>query len=323
METSNNDDWLKQLSNSITTLEQLEKELDLTEEEKLTIDKKLPLRITPYYLNLIKNDHLNILRKTVIPTISELEINEEESNDPLCEEEYKKTECLIHKYPDRCLFLVTNFCSTNCRYCTRSRIIESEGNYTTNEWEDAIHYIEEHDEIRDVLISGGDPLTLSDKRLDYLLFRLHSIEHVEILRIGTKVPVVLPMRITKNLIKILKNYQPLYINIHFTHPLEITHECKDACNMLADAGIVLGSQTVLLKGINNDSEVIKNLMQKLLTIRVKPYYLYMVDKIFGSEHFRTSIDDGEKIINSLRWHTTGMAIPTLILDTPKGKRAIK
>jgi lysine 2,3-aminomutase len=319
MKTTNpDDDCLFQLSNSITSIEGLDKLLTLTEEEKQTI-KKLPLRITPYYLDLVKKDKTGVLRKTVVPTIHELEFSEDESIDPLDEDKYKKTRCLIHKYENRVLFLVTNFCSTNCRYCTRSRIIDKKRNYTKDNWDEAIAYIQKHEEVTDVLISGGDPLTLKDSQLKYLLSNIRKIKHVKIIRIGTKVPVVMPQRITEKLCEMLKQYHPLYINIHCTHPLELTKECRQACNMLANAGIPLGSQTVLLKGINDNPEVMVELMNALLEIRVKPYYLYQVDKILGSGHFRTSLETGKEIISELRKSTTGMAVPTFILDSTENK----
>lgn len=314
-------DWKWQLRNSITTLSELEKKLELTPEEREAINPTLPLRITPYYLDVITRlDQHHPLRRCVIPSSLELRENDNEYEDPLNEETYSPVKGIVHKYPDRVLFLVTNFCSSNCRYCTRSRIIEQDG-YAFNgaDWLEAIKYIKEHTEIRDVLISGGDPLTMNDNRLNDLLTAVRRIEHVEIIRIGTKVPVVMPQRITPELVGMLKTHHPLFMSIHFTHPDEITPECAKACTMLADAGIPLGSQTVLLKGVNNDLKTIKELMHKLLKIRVKPYYLYQMDQIKGGEHFRTEIDEGVEIIKGLRGYTSGYAIPTFVVDTKLGK----
>lgn len=314
-------DWKWQLRNSITTLPALEQKIELTPEEKNAINPALPLRITPYYLDVITRlDQHHPLRKCVIPSSLELEEYDNEFEDPLNEEKHSPVKGIVHKYPDRVLFLVTNLCSSNCRYCTRSRIIEKD-NYAFSgaDWKEALNYIEQHTEIRDVLISGGDPLTMADSRLKDLLTAIRRIEHVEIIRIGTKVPVTLPMRVTPELVAILKEFHPLFMSIHFTHPDEITPECAKACNMLADAGIPLGSQTVLLKGVNNNLPTIRSLMHKLLKIRVKPYYLYQADSIKGSHHFRTSISEGVEIIKGLRGYTSGYAIPTFVVDTPVGK----
>ena len=301
-------------------LQDLKIELDLLEEEKIDNISNLPLRITPYFLNLIKNDATGILRKTVIPTINERFYSPDESKDPLEEEAHSvKGTCLVHKYPDRVLFTVTNFCSTYCRYCTRSRVVGGHTNYSKQQIDNSIEYIRNHTEIRDVLISGGDPLTMSTESLEYILKKVRNINHVEMIRIGTKVPVVMPQRITDELCDMLKKYHPLYISIHFIHPLEITKECADACNKLADAGIPLRSQTVLLKGINDDVETMKKLMHELLKIRVSPYYIYACDKILGSSHFRSTIKKGIEIISGLRGFTSGYAIPTFIVDTKYGK----
>ena len=227
--------------------------------------------------------------------------------------------CLVHRYPDRVLFLVTDFCSSYCRYCTRSHMIAGKGkSHASSDWDEALKYIREHSEIRDVLLSGGDPLTLPDEKLRYLFSELRSIPHVEIIRIGTKVPVVLPQRITPALVRLLRKFHPLYISIHFTHPEEITPEVSQACNRLADAGIPMGSQTVLLKGINDDPGVFKTLMHELLKIRVRPYYLYQCDPVPGSAHFRTPVDKGIEIIRSLRGFTSGYAVPHFVIDAPGG-----
>ena len=285
-------------------------------------ENHLPFRITPYYvylLDTLPNDHP--LYKTIIPTVNELNSTEGEKEDPLNEEKDSPVPNIVHRYPDRALFLVTNSCSTYCRYCTRSHMVSKENNIiaTESQWEKGFQYIEAHKEIRDVIVSGGDPLTLRDDQIEYILKRLHSIKHVEMIRIGTKVPVVLPMRITKELCDILKKYHPLYMSIHFTHPDELTEETQLACNMLADAGIQMLSQTVLLKDINDNIDIMKKLMHKLLKIRVKPYYLYQMDRIPGGEHFRTPISTGLSIIKGLAGHTSGLAVPKYIVDSSLGK----
>jgi lysine 2,3-aminomutase len=228
---------------------------------------------------------------------------------------------LVHRYPDRVLFLTTGTCSTYCRYCTRSRLVGNPGGeyqFNVRNWELALDYLEEHTEVRDVLLSGGDPLTIGDDKLDYLLGRLRAIRHIEFLRIGSKIPAVLPQRITKDLVKMLKKHHPLWMSIHFTHPKELTPEVSESTARLADAGIPLGSQTVLLKGINDDIAVMKPLMHGLLMRRVKPYYLYQCDPIKGSGHFRTSVETGLEIIDGLRGHTTGYATPMFVVDAPGG-----
>lgn len=316
-------DWRWQLKNSINNGISLQKIIKLTEEENLALeenDKNLPLRITPYYASQIWNkDSDHPLRKSVVPQIFEFITSFGEDSDPLKEDEDSPVNGIIHRYPDRVLFLVTSVCSTYCRYCTRSRLVGNDSHsFNPAFWNDAIEYIERHTEIRDVLISGGDPLTMSDSRIDFLLSRLRKIRHVEIIRIGTKVPVVLPQRITPELVRIMKRYHPLYISIHFIHPDELTRETSIACQMLADAGIPLGSQTVLLKGINDNSVTMNTLMQGLLKIRVKPYYLYQCDPIIGSGHFRTSVEKGLEIIRGLRGFTSGYAVPHYVIDAPGG-----
>lgn len=322
MKTTEPPSWLAQINQSIKNIEELKEELLLTDEENIekVSSKKLPLRITRYYLDQIKKNP--ILRKTTVPTIHEFEIAEDEFSDPLEEENHNPVKCIVHKYKDRVLFLVSNFCSVNCRYCVRSRIIDNRDNVSKQDIDLGIEYIRNHSEIRDVLLSGGDPLTMSDGNLEYILQKLHVIPHVEIIRIGTKVPVVLPSRITKKFVEMLKKYHPLYMSIHFTHSSEITDEVKKACNRLADAGIPLGSQTVLLKDINDDVDTMRLLMHELLKIRVKPYYIYALDHILGSKHFRSTIEKGIEIIKSLRGHTTGYAVPTFIVDSKYGKIAV-
>lgn len=315
--------WQWQVKNGITSVAQLRQILNLTEEELMAIDNDkhaLPLRITPYYASLLSSDNpKQPLRRTMIPTINELVISKGESADPLSEEHHSPVPNLVHRYPDRVLFLATGFCSAYCRYCTRSHMVAKDKCHVgIKAWEPALQYIREHKEVRDVLISGGDPLTMPDPHIEYLLSTLRAIPHVEIIRIGTKVPVVLPQRITKTLVSMLKKYHPLFISVHFTHPDELTQEVAEACARLADAGIPLGSQTVLLKGVNDDVATMRNLMHGLLKIRVRPYYLYQCDPIPGSAHFRTHVAKGLDVIRGLRGFTTGYAIPTFVIDAPGG-----
>ncbi|MGE4221470.1 MAG: KamA family radical SAM protein [Alphaproteobacteria bacterium] len=318
-------DWRWQLRHRIRSLAELERIFELSEDERDAVRRHqgaLPVGITPYYASLMAGgDPSDPLRRTHIPVGTEYLKTPGEADDPLGEDHDAAVPGLVHRYPDRVLFLATGFCSTYCRYCTRSRMVgEAGGDYSfnKNQWEQALAYIEAHTEIRDVLISGGDPLTLADDRLDYLLGRLRRIKHVEFLRIGSKVPTVLPMRITRNLTKMLRKYHPLWMSIHFTHPHELTTEVSESTARLADAGIPLGSQTVLLKGINDEVATMKQLMHGLLMRRVKPYYLYQCDPITGSSHFRTSVETGLKIIEGLRGHTTGYAVPTYVIDAPGG-----
>ena len=246
-------------------------------------------------------------------------MNRGEILDPLSEENYSPVPNLVHRYPDRVLFLATGFCSAYCRYCTRTHMVAKDKCHVGKDaWEPALQYISQHSEIRDVIVSGGDPLSMSDKQIDYLLMRLRSIEHIEIIRIGTKIPVVLPMRITPALVAILKKYHPLFMSIHFSHPDELTPEVKQACERLADAGVPLGSQTVLLKGVNDSVEIMKRMMQGLLKMRVRPYYLYQCDPIPGSMHFRTPVSKGIEIIKGLRGFTSGYAVPQFVIDAPGG-----
>ncbi|MGE4587724.1 MAG: KamA family radical SAM protein, partial [Mangrovibacterium sp.] len=315
-------DWKWQIRNSFTSLRQLSSVLDLSGAGKQVFFSSgihLPFRITPYYASLLSDpENGYAIRKAMIPGQGELEISRGEQSDPLHEEASMPVPHLVHRYPDRVLFLATGFCSAYCRYCTRTHLVAREKVHFNHEWEAAIAYIRQHREIRDVLISGGDPLTMSDKLLKELLMRLRMIPHVEILRIGTKVPVVLPQRITSSLTRMLKQFHPLMISIHFMHPGELTPETASACARLADAGIPLGSQTVLLKGINDEVEVMKRLMQGLLRIRVKPYYLYQCDPIPGSAGFRTPVCKGLEIIRGLRGFTSGYAIPHYVIDAPGG-----
>ncbi len=317
-------DWHWQLRHRIRSLEQLGTILELTMDEMTAVLRHrgtLPLAVTPYYAGLLDpTDCRQPLRRTVVPVNDEYLRSPGEAEDPLGEDSDSPVPGLVHRYPDRVLFLVTHFCSTNCRYCTRSRIIGVEHGQAglKSRWQRAIEYIENTPRVRDVLLSGGDPLTFSDEKLEWLLSRLRKIPHVEMLRIGTKVPVVLPQRITPTLVRVLKRYHPLWMSIHFTHPQELTPETSTACARLADAGIPLGSQTVLLAGINDSVETIKALVHGLLRLRVKPYYLYQCDPIFGSAHFRTPVEKGLEIVAGLRGHTSGYAVPTYAIDAPGG-----
>jgi lysine 2,3-aminomutase len=318
-------DWRWQVRSRVKDLAGLSRIINLSDDEASAIRRhtgSLPVGITPYYLTLFdRDDPAQPIRRTHIPVNGEYLRAPGEADDPLAEDHDAAVPGLIHRYPDRVLFLTTGFCSTYCRYCTRSRMVgEAGGEYqfSVPQWERAIAYIEAHPEIRDVLLSGGDPLTLADEKLEWLLSRLRAIRHVEFLRIGTKVPVVVPQRVTRSLTAILRRFHPLWMSLHFTHPDELTEEVREACARLADAGIPLGSQTVLLKGINDDVAVMKRLMHGLLMARVKPYYLYQCDPISGSAHFRTTVEKGLEIIRGLRGHTTGYAVPTYVVDAPGG-----
>ena len=318
-------DWRWQARRRIRMLAELERLFVLSDDERDAVARhqgSLPLGITPYYASLMsREDSFEPLRRTHIPISDEYLKTSGEADDPLGEDGHTAAPGLVHRYPDRVLFLATGFCSTYCRYCTRSRMVGEPGgeySFSRPQWQEALDYIAAHPEIRVVLISGGDPLSLSDERLDYVLGRLRAIRHVEFVRIGTKVPVVLPMRVTRSLVRVLKKHHPLWMSLHFTHPTELTREVAESTARLADAGIPLGSQTVLLKGINDSAEVMMPLMHGLLKSRVKPYYLYQCDPIRGSAHFRTGVDKGLEIIRALRGHTTGYATPMFVIDAPGG-----
>jgi len=314
-------DWQWQITHTIRSYEKLSRILTLSSDEsQVETLSQLPLSITPHYLSLLSADDPDqALRRSVVPSVNELIKMECESDDPLGEDHQSPVPGLVHRYPDRVLFLLLDSCSTYCRYCTRSRVVGQGGiSSSLARWEKAIEYIRKTPAIRDVLLSGGDPMTLSDERLEWVLSRLRAIDHVEIIRIGTKVTTVLPQRITPKLVKMLKQYHPLWMSLHFTHPDECTPETYRACAMLADAGIPLGSQTVLLKGINDSVDTMKSLMHNLMKMRVRPYYLYQCDPISGSGHFRTSIDKGLEIIRGLRGFTSGYAVPTYVVDAPGG-----
>lgn len=316
-------DWRWQTRHRIRTLEQLDRMLVLAPDERQALVEggaMLPVGITPYYMSLIsRTDSQQPLRRTVVPTTAEFQRAPGEADDPLGEDGHSPVPGLVHRYPDRVLLLAHDFCSTYCRYCTRSRVVgHGEIVPTEKRLQMSFEYIRNTPEIRDVLISGGDPLTLAEDRLDWILSNLRAIPHVEFIRIGSKVPAVLPQRITPQLVRMLRKYHPLWLSLHFTHPDECTPESYAACSRLADAGIPLGSQTVLLKGVNDNVETMKALVHKLLLMRVRPYYLYQCDPISGSSHFRTSVSKGLEIIEGLRGHTTGYAVPSYVIDAPGG-----
>jgi lysine 2,3-aminomutase len=318
-------DWQWQYRNRICAREQFERIFPLTDEERDAFSvhhNGFPAAVTPYYASLIDPSDTGCpLRKAVIPTVHETTMLPGESADPLNELEQSPVPGIIHRYPDRCLFLVTDICASYCRYCTRSRLVgrsPTHEPFTRQMRERAFDYIASLPNIRDVLLSGGDPFMLADESLQYILERLRMIKHIEIIRIGTKTPAVLPYRITSRLTRMLKQYHPLFISIHFTHPSECTPESRHACERLADAGMPLGSQTVLLRGINDSVETMRQLFQTLLTFRVRPYYLYQCDPIAGSAYFRTPVHTGIDIITALRGFTSGYAVPTFVIDAPGG-----
>ena len=316
-------DWTWQLKNRLTTAEQLEKFMTLTAAEKAGCafaSQKLALAITPYFFNLIdRNDPNCPIRKQLIPRADEMIVSEEEQLDSLGEDEHSPVPGLVHRYPDRVPFLVTDRCAAYSRYCTRSRLVSNAQDYNFHpEHEQALRYIEAHPEIRDVLLSGGDPLLLSDKKLEHLLSRLRAIKHVAFIRIGSRIPVFLPQRITPALCEIFKKYGPIWMSIHVNHPKECTAELRDACERLAFAGVPLGNQSVLLRGVNDDVDVMKALVHRLLRMRVRPYYLYQMDLITGGAHFKADVTKGLEIIQALRGHTTGYAVPQYTIDAPGG-----
>jgi lysine 2,3-aminomutase len=316
-------DWRWQLRNRITTLEQLERLMPLTREERLGVQlagHHLALAITPYFFNLMDvTDPDCPIRRQVVPRIEEMSVAPWEMVDPCGEDEHMPVPGLVHRYPDRVLFLVTDRCAAYCRYCTRSRVVSGAGEqHLHTEFAAAIAYLRQHTEVRDVLLSGGDPLLFSDERLEHLLSQLRAIPHVEFLRIGTRIPIFLPQRITPELVAMLRKYHPLWMSIHANHPREATHEVREACGRLADAGVPLGNQTVLLRGVNDDPSVMKLLVHKLLMMRVRPYYMYQCDLVKGTHHLRTSVRRGLEIMEALRGHTTGYAVPQFVIDAPGG-----
>lgn len=317
-------DWRWQLKNRITTVEKLETLLPtLTPEERagtILANSKLAMAITPSFFNLIDASDENCpIRRQVIPRIEETNVAPWEMSDPCGEDAHSPVPGLVHRYPDRVLFLVTDRCAAYCRYCTRSRLVSNASGYDFHpEFEKQLEYVRKTTSIRDVLLSGGDPLLLSDDKLAYLLGQLRAMPHIEFVRIGSRIPIFLPQRITPELCAMLKKFHPLFISIHTNHPRELTTEVRDALGRLADAGIPLGNQTVLLREVNDDPMVMRALMQKLLMCRVRPYYIYQCDLIAGSAHLRSSVHRGLQIMESLRGHTTGYAVPQYVIDAPGG-----
>ena len=309
--------WQKLLQGSITNPGELTRKYGVDPQPLEEVAEQYPMRVNPYYLTLIKSVDDPIWRQAV-PSVQELQASVCQA-DPLEEENQSPVPNLVHRYPDRALFLVCSECAMYCRFCTRKRKVGGEHMLVNRETiEQGLAYLRAHPAIRDVIVSGGDPLLLADEKLDWLLKELRSIPHIEIIRIGSRVPVVLPQRITMGLLRVLRKYPPIYLNTHFNHPDEITDLAARACARLADAGIPLGNQTVLLRGVNDDPLVMKRLMQKLLAIRVRPYYLYQADMVQGTDHFRTSVEEGIEIIRALRGHTSGLGVPAYVIDAPGG-----
>jgi lysine 2,3-aminomutase len=317
-------DWRWQLKNRVTRLEQLERLLPtMTAEERAgaTLAKsKLAMAVPPYYFSLIDPDDEHCpVRRQVIPRLEETTTAPWELADPCGEDAHSPVPGLVHRYPDRVLFLVTDRCAAYCRYCTRSRLVSNASGYDFHpEFDRQIDYVARHPEIRDVLLSGGDALLFSDEKLEYLLSRLRAIPHVEFLRIGTRIPLFLPQRITPALCGMLRQFHPLFMSVHTNHPRELTTESRAALGLLADAGIPLGNQSVLLRHVNDDVVTIRALNQKLLMCRVRPYYVYQCDLIAGSSHLRTSVRRGLEVMEGLRGHTTGYAVPQYVIDAPGG-----
>jgi len=315
--------WTWQLKNRVTTLPDLERHLNLTREERsgvLLSGNKLAMAITPHFMNLIDRDDPNCpIRRQVVPRIEETWEADYEMADPCGEDSHMPVPGLVHRYPDRVLFLVTDRCASYCRYCTRSRVVSGAGDqHLETQYDAALKYLREHTEVRDVLLSGGDPLLFSDAKLERILRDLRAIEHIEFLRIGSRVPVFLPQRITPELCATLKQFHPLFVSVHVNHPRELTLEVKQGLERLADAGIPLGNQSVLLNGVNDNLETMKALLHKLLRCRVRPYYLYQMDLILGSSHLRVPVAKGLEIMQGLRGHTTGYAVPQYVIDAPGG-----
>ncbi|MBR5353016.1 MAG: lysine 2,3-aminomutase [Bacteroidales bacterium] len=316
-------DWKWQVKNRIETYEELSKYFTFSDEEAEGIKKalaKFRMAITPYYLSLIDpDDPYDPIRRQCIPQGAECNIAPADLNDPLHEDEDSPAPGLTHRYPDRVLFLITDMCSMYCRHCTRRRFAgQKDDESPQDRIEKCLEYIERTPEVRDVLLSGGDALMVSDKKLEYIISRLRAIPHVEIVRIGSRTPVVCPQRITDDLCNMLKKYHPVWLNTHFNHPNEMTPEAMAAVAKLADAGIPLGNQTVLLRGVNDCVHVMKKLMHELVRNRVRPYYIYQCDLSMGLEHFRTPVSKGIEIIENLRGHTSGYAVPTFVVDAPGG-----
>ena len=316
-------DWKWQVKNRIETLEDLKKYVTLTPEEEEGVKKTLQtlrMAITPYYISLIDPNNPDCpVRKQAVPTGKETYQSPADLLDPLHEDEDSPVPGLTHRYPDRVLLLITDMCSMYCRHCTRRRFAgQKDGESAIDRIDRAIEYIAKTPQVRDVLLSGGDSLCVSDERLEYIISRVRAIPHVEIIRLGSRTPVVCPQRITDDLVNMLKKYHPVWVNTHFNHPQEVTKEAAEACAKLANAGIPLGNQTVLLRGVNDCVNTMKKLMHELVKMRVRPYYIYQCDLSMGIEHFRTPVSKGIEIIEGLRGHTSGYAVPTFVVDAPGG-----
>ena len=315
--------WSWQLKHSIRNAETLSKHVELTEAERIGVkqsNNKLLFSVTPYFLNLIDLEDFDCpIRKQVIPRENELQVTPEELDDPVGEEGTSPVPGIVHRYPDRVLFLVTSFCGSYCRYCTRSRLVSNAQGYDFHpNHKEALEYIRSNKNIRDVLLSGGDPLMLPDRKLGKILGELRTISHVEFIRIGSRIPVFMPQRITDSLCEVLEKNGPIWISIHVNHPEECTLELREACKKLSKSWVVLGNQSVLLKGVNDSAEVLTSLSHRLLQMGVRPYYLYQCDLIKGSAHFRTKVDVGLEIIKRMQGFTTGYAVPQLVIDAPGG-----
>ncbi len=318
------EDWHWQLKHRIRNKDELSQVIKLTAEEEAGLKKasgRLSLAITPYWATLMDPEDANCpLRRQAVPVASEFIVGPHEMTDPCAEDRDSPAPRLVHRYPDRVLLLSTDQCALYCRHCTRRRLVgeHEDNNSSPSRFDAAIEYIKSNRKIRDVLISGGDPFVLEDDELENLIQKIRAIPHVELLRIGTRVPVTLPQRISEKMTNMLKKYAPIWISIHFNHPKEITRRCKIACDMLSDAGMPLGSQTVLLKGINDRPYIMRRLTHELLKIRVRPYYIYQCDPVKGTQHFRTPVSVGINIMEKLRGHTSGYAVPTYVIDGPGG-----
>jgi lysine 2,3-aminomutase len=310
------EDWQRELQQSITKPEDLAAELGVDPDSIREVTREYRMRITPQVLKQIRESG-DAIRSQVVPDAVE-GVDLDAPPDPLSEDQDSPVPHLVHRYPDRVLLMVTNQCPIYCRFCTRKRLVGKPGFLSKGDLDRAIDYIRNHPVIRDVILSGGDPLLLTDGHLETVLSALRAIPHLEIIRIGSRVPGTLPSRVTDSLCAMLQKYHPLYMNLHFNHPDELTPEVRRACEKLADAGIPLGSQTVLLKGVNDDPEIMKKLFQKLLVCRVKPYYLYQADLTRGTNHFRTSVEKGLEVIGAIQGHTSGMAVPHYVIDAPGG-----
>ncbi|MCX6161060.1 MAG: KamA family radical SAM protein [Ignavibacteriae bacterium] len=308
--------WQQMIRDSVHTVDQLVDKFEIRKEVAEKLDKFFQARINPYYLSLIQYPGDPIWRQCVPDEVELEDIDAPE--DPLNEDDMSPVPNITHRYPDRALFLVTSQCGLYCRFCTRKRKVGDSHKISMKTFESAFAYLEQHTEISDVILSGGDPLMLTDLMLEKIISRLREIKHIQIIRLGTKMPCVLPQRITPKLVNMLKKYHPIYINTHFNHPWEITEESKKACTMLADAGFPVGNQSVLMKGVNDNPDTMRELMKNLLAMRVRPYYIYQADLTKGANHFRTPLSVGLDIMDKLRGHISGLAVPQFVVDAPGG-----